>query len=208
MVANQYASHQQLKAVKPINKEVNSKSQSPHTQKKFLNQQATNNLFSNNSQSYLSNAPSNKLKLSTQQLTDLQRVGGSTYNMYGQVTGPGVKGGLQQAPSMPHLMKDAHEAYSYSMKMKGQGQHLAQVQKQAMAQKTGGLSQMPDKKQKKIMGVFTNYGGAMSSNSNEGQGSGGNAASAHRSLSNKGSVNSNGSNQQHQNVYAQQLPQP
>ena len=66
MVANQYASHQQVKAVKPITKEVNSKSQSPHTQKKFLNQQATNNLFSNNSQSYLSNAPSNKLKLSTQ----------------------------------------------------------------------------------------------------------------------------------------------
>ena len=46
-----------------------------------------------------------------------------------------------------------------------------------------------------------NYGGAMSSNSNEGQGSGGNAASAHRSLSNKGSVNSNGSNKQNQNVY-------
>lgn len=55
----------------------------------------------------------------------------------------------------------------------------------------GGKDQL--RKQKKIMGVFTNYGGAISSNSNEGPGSAGNPASAHRSLSNNGSVNSEAS---------------
>lgn len=75
----------------------------------------------------------------------------------------------------------------------GRGQ---QVQVPTMGQKTamsaaGGKDQM--RKQKKIMGVFTNYGGAMSSNSNDGPGSAGNAASAHRSFSNNGSVNSDAS---------------
>lgn len=55
----------------------------------------------------------------------------------------------------------------------------------------GGKEQI--RKQKKIMGVFTNYGGAISSNSNDGPSSAGNAASAHRSLSNNGTVNSDAS---------------
>jgi hypothetical protein len=48
-----------------------------------------------------------------QQLAEMQR--SSNAYGYGQGTGPGVKSGLQQAPSMPYLVKSAaHEAYSFA----------------------------------------------------------------------------------------------
>jgi len=59
------------------------------------------------------------------------------------------------------------------------------------------------RKQKKIQGVFTNYGGALSNNSGEGQGSSlieiqKTGGSANRMFSNNGSVNSDGSKNGHQ----------
>ena len=50
---------------------------------------------------------------SAQQLAEMQR--SNNAYVYGQGTGPGVKSGLQQAPSMPYLVQSAaHEAYSFA----------------------------------------------------------------------------------------------
>ena len=86
--------------------------------------------------------------------------------------------GLQQAPSMPYLVqKAAHDAYSLSNKNGTRNinaTNSAGISRQQQAQQmvnklpvaAGSKDQL--RKQKKILGVFTNYGGALSNNSNEG----------------------------------------